>query len=90
MTEKLGDGDTVYKITEELWERSYSIFLVDVMDGTREFNDLILQGDTKKTFILSGVKLECRPHGITDENTPLYARTGKVAAKAPFPEDVVR
>ena len=40
--------------------------------------------------LMDGVKLECRPHAMTEESTPLYARTGKVVVKAPFPEDVVR
>ena len=39
---------------------------------------------------MDGVKLECRPHAITEESTPLYSRTGKVVVKVPFPEDVVR
>ena len=39
---------------------------------------------------MDGVKLECRPHAMTEESTPLYSRTGKVVVKAPFPEDVVR
>jgi len=69
LTEKLGDGDTVYKIPDELWDRYSSLFLIDLMDG---------------------VKLECRPNAMTEESTPLYARTGKVVVKAPFPEDVVR
>ena len=40
--------------------------------------------------LMDGVKLECRPHAMTEESTPLYSRTGKVVVKAPFPEDVVR
>ena len=40
--------------------------------------------------LMDGVKLECRPNAMTEESTPLYARTGKVVVKAPFPEDVVR
>ncbi len=38
----------------------------------------------------AGVRLECRPHGITSDGIPLYARTGKVSTKQPFPEDVVK
>jgi len=36
------------------------------------------------------ITLECRPHGFTEDNVPVYTRTGKVANKLPFPEDIVR
>ena len=40
--------------------------------------------------LVQGVKLEARPHGLTEDDTPVYTRTGKVAQKLPFPEDIVR
>lgn len=40
--------------------------------------------------LMPGVKLEARPHGVTVDSTPVYTRTGKVASKIPFPEDIVR
>ncbi len=68
LSEKL--GQTVFKIPDELWERSFNQFQID---------------------LLHGVRLEARPHGFTQEDdTPVYTRTGKVAAKIPFPEDIVR
>lgn len=62
-------GLTVYKIPDELWERSYQQFQVDLKPG---------------------VKLEARPHAYTDDDKPVYTRTGKVAKVMPYPEDVVR
>ena len=56
MGEKL--GLTVYKIPDELWERSYLQFQVELKPG---------------------VKLEARPHGYTEDDKPVYTRTGKVA-----------
>ena len=56
MGEKL--GLTVYKIPDELWERSYLQFQVEPKPG---------------------VKLEARPHGYTEDDKPVYTRTGKVA-----------
>ena len=67
LTEKL--GQTVYKIPDELWERNFDQFQID---------------------LLQGVKLEARPHGMTEDDTPVYTRTGKVCANIPFPEDIVR
>lgn len=67
LSEKL--GITVYKIPDELWERSYSFFRIDL-------NPI--------------VRLEARPHGYTEDNKPVYMRTGKVANRIPYPEDVVR
>lgn len=29
--------------------------------------------------VLRDVKLEARPHGLTQDNTPVYTRTGKVS-----------
>ena len=37
-----------------------------------------------------GVKLECRPHALTEDDKPIYTRTGKVANKIPYPEDIAR
>ena len=51
-------GLTVYKIPDELWERSYLQFQVELKPG---------------------VKLEARPHGYTEDDKPVYTRTGKVA-----------
>jgi hypothetical protein len=34
--------------------------------------------------------LESRPHALTEDDKPIYTRTGKVAPKIPFPEDIVR
>jgi len=62
-------GLTVYKIPDELWERSYLQFQVELKPG---------------------VKLEARPHGYTEDDKPVYTRTGKVAKVMPYPEDVVR
>ena len=35
------------------------------------------------------ITLECRPHGYTENNVPVYDKTGKVA-KEPCEDDVVR
>ena len=43
-----------------------------------------------KYFPGPNIKLECRPHAFTEENVPVYTRTGKVAKTVPFPEDIVR
>lgn len=67
LTEKL--GQTVYKIPDELWERSFSVFQIDLMQG---------------------VRLETKPHGFTEDNVPVYTRTGKVCKSIPYPEDIVR
>jgi hypothetical protein len=69
LTEKL-NGITVYKIPDELWERSFPMFNVELLGPN--------------------IKLECRPHGFTEDNVPVYTRTGKIAAKIPYPEDIVR
>ena len=60
----------VYKIPDELWERNFPLFSVELLGAN--------------------IKLECRPQAFTDDNIPVYTRTGKVANKLPFPEDVVR
>lgn len=67
LAEKL--GQTAYKIPDELWERYYDQFQIDLMQG---------------------VRLEARPHALTEDDTPVYTRTGKVAPKVPYPEDIVR
>ena len=68
LSEKL---DTmVYKIPDELWERNYPLFMVELLGPN--------------------IKLECRPHAFTEENIPVYTRTGKVAKTVPYPEDIVR
>ena len=69
LTEKL-NGTGVYKIPDELWDRSFPLFNVELLGPN--------------------IKLECRPHGFTEDNVPVYTRTGKVANKLPFPEDIVR
>ena len=69
LTEKLNDV-TVYKIPDELWERNFTLFNVELLG--------------------SNITLECRPHGFTEDNVPVYTRTGKVANKLPFPEDIAR
>ena len=69
LTEKLA-GITVYKIPDELWERNFPLFMIELLGPS--------------------IKLECRPHGFTEDNIPVYTRTGKVAAKMPYPEDIVR
>ena len=69
LTEKL-NGTGVYKIPDELWNRSFPLFNVELLGPN--------------------IKLECRPHGFTEDNVPVYTRTGKVANKLPFPEDIVR
>ena len=40
--------------------------------------------------LADGVKLECRPHALTEDDKPVYTRTGKIAVNFPFPEDIVR
>ena len=68
LSEKL---DTmVYKIPDELWERNYPLFMIELLGPN--------------------IKLECRPHAFTEENIPVYTRTGKVAKTVPYPEDIVR
>ena len=64
------NGTTVFKIPDELWDRSYPMFCVELLGPN--------------------IKLECRPHGFTEEDVPVYTRTGKVANKLPYPEDIVR
>ena len=69
LTDKM-NGTTVFKIPDELWDRSYPMFCVELLGPN--------------------IKLECRPHGFTEEDVPVYTRTGKVANKLPYPEDIVR
>jgi len=64
------NGTTVFKIPDELWDRSYPMFCVELLG--------------------KNIKLECRPHGFTEDDVPVYTRTGKVANKLPYPEDIVR
>ncbi len=33
---------------------------------------------------MTGVKLEARPHGFTEDDTPVYCRTGKVKQNSKF------
>ena len=69
LTDKM-NGTTVFKIPDELWDRSYPMFCVELLG--------------------KNIKLECRPHGFTEDDVPVYTRTGKVANKLPYPEDIVR
>ena len=69
LTDKL-NGTTVYKIPDELWERNFPLFNIELLGPN--------------------IKLECRPQGFTEDDIPVYTRTGKVAKNLPFPEDIVR
>ena len=69
LTDKM-NGTTVFKIPDELWDRSFPMFCVELLGPN--------------------IKLECRPHGFTEDDVPVYTRTGKVANKLPYPEDIVR
>ncbi len=33
LTDKLGDGETVYKVPDDIWERYFSVFMIDVVEG---------------------------------------------------------
>lgn len=67
LCEKL--GLVVYKIPDELWDRYFLLFQVELKPR---------------------IKLEARPQGYTEDDKLVYTRTGKVAVRMPYPEDVVR
>ena len=65
--------------------------------GFSQFNGYAISGRLKlvstgffQIDLADGIKLECRPHAWTEDDKPVYTRTGKIAKAMPFPEDIVR